>query len=405
MHLDIETVQVVTLFVTFVSGWLLLFAWLPNRRLTSLAMWGVGCVAASSGEFLMIERANLPSFLFVDLAGGLILLGYGLIWSGLRQFAGNPVVGRLVLGPILIWLAACRLGWLGPNSDIHVIVLLLSLAAYLIAGSYEVWRSDSEVISRWPAVIFLLAKAAAYMTAAVLQNKLPPPLGHATEVPYWIVFVYFGFLLIVCTLIFLAICMAKERIELDYRRASQIDSLTGIANRRAFFNVGNRLLQRTLAERKPVAILLMDLDAFKRVNENYGHQIGDRVLRNFSESVRATLRGKDYFGRLGGQEFACLLPGVAEAQAHLVAERIRVGCEDQRIMRGSARYLGATVSIGIVVAHAPGYSLDTLLADANLALYQAKAKGRNRVEQVKASGAVPDERNEPSYVHNGSLQH
>jgi diguanylate cyclase (GGDEF)-like protein len=152
--------------------------------------------------------------------------------------------------------------------------------------------------------------------------------------------------------------------------------LTGIANRRAFFDLGGPLLEWAVADRRPAALLLFDLDRFKEVNDTAGHQAGDRVLKAFCELVAASMRPGDLFGRLGGEEFACLVENATMAQALHTAERLR---REFEAMRFPGLEGNATVSIGVAMASEAGRSLPALLAIADRALYRAKADGRNRV--------------------------
>ena len=152
--------------------------------------------------------------------------------------------------------------------------------------------------------------------------------------------------------------------------------MTGIANRRAFFDLGGPLLEWAVADRRPAALLLFDLDRFKEVNDTAGHQAGDRVLKAFCELVAASMRPGDLFGRLGGEEFACLVENATMAQALHTAERLR---REFEAMRFPGLEGNATVSIGVAMASEAGRSLPALLAIADRALYRAKADGRNRV--------------------------
>jgi diguanylate cyclase (GGDEF)-like protein len=174
----------------------------------------------------------------------------------------------------------------------------------------------------------------------------------------------------------LRIAMSKERAELAQRKAALTDSLTGVPNRRAFFDVGGSLLERAFADRRNAALLLFDLDRFKQVNDTAGHQAGDDVLKCFSNLVVATLSHGDLFGRLGGEEFAALLANTSMAEALKTAERLR---RDFEAMSFSGLAAGATVSVGIAMSGETCRSLDALLAGADRALYRAKAEGRNRV--------------------------
>ena len=150
---------------------------------------------------------------------------------------------------------------------------------------------------------------------------------------------------------FLRVAMSKERAELEQRKAALTDSLTGIANRRAFFDLGGPLLEWAVAERRPAALLLFDLDRFKEVNDTAGHQAGDRVLQAFCDLVAASIRPGDLFGRLGGEEFGCLMADTSMAQALQTAERVR---REFEAMRLPDLEINPTVSVGVAMASEAG---------------------------------------------------
>ncbi len=153
------------------------------------------------------------------------------------------------------------------------------------------------------------------------------------------------------------------------------DSLTGLANRRQFMDVGNRELQLSRRSGRPMCVVMLDLDHFKSVNDTYGHAIGDLVLKRFASIALGTLRGSDIIGRIGGEEFALILREMAASAAAGVAEKLRAAVANDRT-DGLPAF---TVSIGVAVIGAQDKSVDDLLRRADKALYQAKAEGRNRV--------------------------
>jgi diguanylate cyclase (GGDEF)-like protein len=181
----------------------------------------------------------------------------------------------------------------------------------------------------------------------------------------------------------LLVNMAKERAELFQRKASLLDPLTGIANRRAFFDRAEELLRQTRAGGRTAALLLLDLDRFKEVNDTFGHQVGDRVLAQFCEVTKSILRPADIFGRYGGEEFVCFLPDTKSHEAQALAERVRHTFAEASLGNGPEGR-GVTVSVGMALLGATDQTLDQLLAAADRALYRAKAKGRNRVEGPRA---------------------
>ncbi len=173
---------------------------------------------------------------------------------------------------------------------------------------------------------------------------------------------------------------ARKRMEDELRQLATTDSLTGIANRRFFLQRATEELQRFKRYGGSVALLMLDLDHFKRINDTWGHAIGDRVLRHFTDQVQEHLRGTDILGRLGGEEFALLLPGAGIDGACGLAERLRQGIVATPVV-AEAGEVAYTVSIGVTMLDARDNEPDAALARADAALYRAKESGRNRVEK------------------------
>ena len=399
MHIDIPTLQFATAFVAVAAGCMLLFSWLQNRKTVSLAFWGAGYLAAAIGGILLLARHVLPEFVSINIGGALFLGAFGLMWSGVRKFAGRDVSLKLALAGAALWLIVGHFITFNTSPETRVIVAASLPAVYLIAAAVETWRCDRELMARWPAIVFLLAQAAFFLARIPFADRLPFPPGLSSETMSWAPAFAFVFLLNHFCLAFLALSMAKERLELEHRRTASIDALTGVANRRVFLEAGERLLQRTVAEGKPAAVLVLDLDLFKSINDTFGHHTGDRVLCAFCDTAADTLRPNDLFGRMGGEEFACLLPGASAANALQVAERIRASFEGRRVNVGN-HVSTSTVSIGIAMADNIGSDLVSVLAAADRALYQAKAKGRNRVEQARLPSPplVPAPALQPEHV-------
>lgn len=165
---------------------------------------------------------------------------------------------------------------------------------------------------------------------------------------------------------------------------ARTDHLTGLNNRRAFTELGAAAVDYCRRHGLPVGLLLLDLDRFKTINDTFGHAAGDEALRAFGRLLRESVRGSDVCGRVGGEEFAVVLPHTDLEQALVVAEKLRAACARLAIDAPEGRF-GITVSIG--VAHGPD-DFETLLRLADAAMYEAKLRGRNRVEVAPAGGGV-----------------
>lgn len=162
------------------------------------------------------------------------------------------------------------------------------------------------------------------------------------------------------------------------------DPLTGLANRRQFQAVLEREIDRVTRSGEAALLLMLDIDHFKRVNDSHGHRTGDLVLAAVSEQIRKALRDADIAGRLGGEEFAVMLPETGLGGAILVAERLRQQIATQAIDIGDGQTLQCTLSIGVACLDDATIDLEKLLHRADTALYSAKNGGRNKVVSYAA---------------------
>ena len=168
---------------------------------------------------------------------------------------------------------------------------------------------------------------------------------------------------------------AKERAE----ALARTDELTGLYNRRALLEEGTRLLNHAKRFKHPLSFIMMDVDYFKRINDTYGHAVGDRVLESLAKILRRTVREVDVVGRLGGEEFALILPETGMDKAANFAERLR-GLIENAVLSSAKGEISVTCSFGITTYRAGNLSLDNLISKADEALYRAKQNGRNRIE-------------------------
>lgn len=171
----------------------------------------------------------------------------------------------------------------------------------------------------------------------------------------------------------------RKEMETHLLRLATTDPLTGLNNRRSFEEIADREFKRAKRYGNPLAALMLDIDWFKQVNDNHGHAAGDDVLKAVARAITDTLRETDLAGRLGGEEFAALLPETEAKGAHEVAERLRHAVAEAAITAGGMQ-LQVTASIGVAARNDKDTDLASLLKRADEALYKAKQSGRNRVE-------------------------
>jgi len=374
MSLDLPTLMIMQSFAMACSGALLCFAWIQNRTAAVWGLWGIANTIAGAGIVSLMLGATFHLICFSAIGGFLMPTQSGLIWKAARMLESKRApLGYALAGPLAAGLGGPLLQGIAGSFSLAV------GAAYTLATAAVLWGGREErLTARWPLIILtgmhggaLLIGTYSTFTGSTGQDAVPAIMSLFG-------FIYFESIIFALGTSVFIFALVKERSEAASMLAARTDSLTGIANRAAFLASGKRVLERCRRDRTPVSVIMFDLDHFKDINDEYGHSVGDTALKTFCEIVVATLRPSDLFGRMGGEEFAALLPTTSIEAALLRAERIRLSFADAcRFVRGHR--VNATVSGGVSVSTEAEQPLDALLEEADAALYQAKTEGRNRI--------------------------
>jgi len=339
-----------------------------------LGEWSAALLIVFIGTMLGAATGKLPVVFTVSLARLLLASGLYLTYVGTQRFFGVTPRWRpwiaLIAGLLLVQL------WFTFVEPSYRIRLGLSnvLATYLFAAhAYLVIKQGSPTFARVMSIAVLVAMSAIQFMRLV--TSFIWPVGHDIFETASYHLVYVGSF-VFCILLFSVstVLLATERLHAELQHLANHDSLTNALTRRHLDEACFSELARCKRHGRNMALLMMDLDHFKSVNDRFGHQAGDRVLVNFANKVNTLLRSSDQLGRFGGEEFMALLPETSLEEAVLVAERIRAACA----LTDSGP--SCTVSIGITTNQQDDDTVDTLLARADAALYRAKANGRNQVE-------------------------
>ena len=356
-----------------------MLSWLQHRRVTALALWGSGFITASVATTLIIVlRGTIPNFWSIVVGNALLAAVYGILWCGARKFDGKNVSIPLALVGVLLWIVACAIGPIYARPEARAAVMTAIGIVYTLLAFFELWRGRGDNVWRWPIMVLLLAHAAVIPIHIPLAGALTHP--DPFDVDLFTFSIFEGAFICISTAYLLG-GLVKDRIATGYQRASLTDPLTGVTNRRGFFEKGERLLMRARLAREPAALIMFDLDQFKRINDRYGHHVGDEVLTAFCKVATTHLRPNDLFGRIGGEEFASLLPDTGLEDAVWLADRTRAAIEAASYHVGE-HSIHATVSVGVAFSSDATADLTGLLKAADQALYRAKKAGRNRVETL-----------------------
>jgi diguanylate cyclase (GGDEF)-like protein len=378
MRLDVNTLFIVTIHVEAILGLLLLFAWVQNPGIRALAWWGCAHLMRAASVVLFGLYGSVSVAVSIDLANTVLFLAYAVTWTGARVFDGRKPLPLYIVMGLVVWCVVSHLPTAFDPVDLRLMLASGIVAAYTWLTAYEFWRGRGEpLVSRWPAIFMLVAHGSLFLLRSPLAGLLPwLPADQALD-SVWLTVLSFEALLFTIAIAFILLAMAKERTEYRHRTAA-------------------RLAKRHAASSTPTAVLLIDLDHFKSINDRFGHAVGDRVLQIFAVSTMGVIRKSDLLGRLGGEEFAAVLYNVNGEKALALAEQIRSAFAEATLeVDGSP--VGATLSIGVVLHQGAPLDVSELLLQADQALYYAKERGRNRVEfahfdlaRRRSDAEVPD---------------
>ncbi len=385
--LDVTTLFVVATCLTGLLGLLLLVAWAKDR-IAALAWWGaaylIGGVSVAAWSLEGLVSPPLPT----GIANALLFVACGMMWNAARVFHGRRVLLSALLGGGGIWLVACVVTEFAQSPAARIVLSSLIVATYTFLTAAELWRERRKTLRRrWPALFVPMLHAAVFLFPIPLAGLLPGESGAAPVAAGWVALFVLETMLYAVGTAFIVLVLAKEHTLRIHKDAAATDELTGLLNRRGVLAAAAQLIADQARKGECVSALMFDLDHFKKINDRFGHAIGDKALHVFATTASVSTRATDVVGRFGGEEFVALLPGTL-VEAKIVAERVRKAFEAAGVTI-AGHELNATVSIG--AASGPsGTDIVALLAAADAALYRAKANGRNRVELAQ-EGEKPGE--------------
>lgn len=340
-------------------------------HIRGLGLWAAAPVSWLVSAALYAGRDSLPASVSVVGANTALALGALLYYAGCRQFLARQMHWRW--WALLLAGAAAALWWLVQVRDDYTLRLqLFNLLMIFIYGTnlrfllrHDTARLPMRMVqlvlgAHIAVLIFRLYTTMNGMAGSgLLEQTLPQTF-------------YIGaYALTVLMLSIGAVLMATDRLVSELDHLARHDPLTHTLNRRALFEHCEEELARALRSGKGPALLMLDIDHFKRINDSHGHQHGDSVLRHLAQSVQSVLRRTDRLGRYGGEEFMLLLPETGLADARAIAQRIH-----QANAGGHA--LDCRVSMGLTVWQGKQDTLQAMQTRADGALYQAKEHGRNQ---------------------------
>jgi diguanylate cyclase (GGDEF)-like protein len=378
MLLDISTLYLVsTMMAAMLGGMLLFFG--RQESIPALNWWGTAYLLGAASVALWTLAGDALGPLLSLAVNAVGFVACGMVWNASRVFHGRkPNLPGLVLGAIA-WIATA-MTLMPEAAELRMTIGAGIVAVYAALTASELWSERRRTLQRrWPAIVVPVLHGLVLMLPIVLGDFLRPQ-DAAFSGSIWLKVFSVELVLYAVGTVFVIFMLVSERAVTVHKTAASMDPLTGMFNRRGFSEASARVIEREAHAGRPVTVLIFDIDHFKSINDRFGHPAGDEILKLFSAIVINTLRITDLSGRIGGEEFAALLPCSLE-EGVLAAERVRETFAASGIAVDEGP-VDTTVSIGVAGGPA-GTELEVLLASADTALYQAKRGGRNRVEAAE----------------------
>lgn len=380
MKLDVPTLFVaVTLLSLLTSVWVCVMAWgQPSRD--ALWAWASALLAFCLCNLLFALQGQTASSL--PLVGGNLLASasLALMQLALWRFQMRRGLGLWALLPLAL-VPLAGLLFMGQARLLLGLFTLLFLAQIgVILGALVDPRQHHHGRGRYILLITLGTIELMLLARLVAVVVGWEQVSTGVELDQWQALLFISALIAVTSVTLGFVYMTMERAEQRNFELAMKDTLTGLSNRRAIGDQLHAAVARAQRQGQLLSVLMMDIDHFKRINDSFGHQAGDRVLHGIAQTLQSRLRAQDQIGRFGGEEFLVVLPDTGLEGALTLAEDLRAAVEATPTEWGVHR-IPATISIGVRGGAITGAdTADGLVGAADAAMYRAKAAGRNRVE-------------------------
>jgi diguanylate cyclase (GGDEF)-like protein len=378
MSFDTSTLYLIaTMLAAMLGGMLVMFG--KQENIAALKWWGAAYLLGSAAVAIWTIYGDTLGPMTSLALTSIGFFACGMVWNASRVFHGRKLLWPgLVLGP-LVWIATMMT--LAPrDASIRLSMGAAIVAIYAALTASELWserRRDMQ--RRWPTVTIPVLHGFVLMLPILIGVYMRPYDANFSSSIWVTAFSVELVLYAICT-VFVIFMLVSDRTVAAHKNAASTDPLTGLFNRRGFAEACSRVIEREAIAGRPVTVMIFDIDHFKSINDRFGHPAGDEILKLFAVVISSNLRLSDLSGRIGGEEFAALLPCALE-EGVIVADRMRQVFEASNIVCDEGP-VETTVSIGVAGGPA-GTELEVLLAAADTALYQAKRGGRNRVEAAE----------------------
>jgi len=383
MDLDVRTILVLFSVLSIMFAGLIVLAGSNTKHMMSVRQWSLACLCVGIGLGLcfFFKVASDASRLAVIIGCTFLGASIALQFNGIRVFKSQP--SYLLPSLMFVMLVCISTTWfelIQPSVSHRSISNAILFSSGYFACAYVLFRNVKpalKLVTYFTGSAFALL-ASVLLIRAILIYQLPTSFTLYSNIPMNPNSLVLGCLFQLCVS-FGFLLMLNRALVSEIAQVAARDNLTGAFNRRELETELRRLQSRYQRTADTFCVMLIDIDNFKLINDNYGHLVGDEVLRRFARIVFASIRAEDYFARYGGDEFCILLPSTRLDEAMILANRLRQSYANTPHMIND-EVIQSTISIGVTEASSLGGGYDAIIALADKALYQAKNSGRNRVQ-------------------------
>lgn len=389
-QLDFRTLSLTLMLFSLLFGLgMFLYARVHNK-FSGITTIGTGYLMIGLGCTLVGLRHLINDFTSIVIANLIICLGVILVYKGLFSFLAISLRLERFLSPLLLLFLLAGLYYYStyiPDINRRIEVFSTVFAALCFIGAFGLLlytRTHNRAAVRVLTGMFVLV-GAFHLFRVVWTTFDPPQHDFMTTGLLSSLAVISGELLVILSS-FATLWMATDELQNELSTKARVDPLTHLFNRRAFEESCDMELSRAQGSGTTFCILICDLDHFKQVNDQYGHQIGDEVLKRFAATLSGNVRKQDILARFGGEEFVLLMPDTNTEQGLLAAEHLRARTQTMQVAIDSDVNLNISASFGVAHYSRDDVDWSTVLHRADSALYAAKEQGRNKAVGLPSGG-------------------
>lgn len=382
--LDMKTVMILIVLGHLFSLLLISAYWRTHTKDQILSKFLLAKLTQGFAWMLIVVRNGIPDVYTMSIANSLLFIGFALETVAMLRLmqafnrSAKVLYIVLTLGAIVGYLLVIVFN---NHENIRIAEASIGTALFMVVPAYFM------ILSKAASYIMKLIGLLYIFTIVSLIGRAIVALVSDQTIGMFTPGIYQTFTFLALFLIMFIgnigfVLLLKEQADQELIRLANYDDLTGIFNRRTFVSLSKQMIAEYAKKREPLSLVLFDIDHFKKINDTYGHHIGDRALQQLAKRIRSMLRGTDSFSRYGGDEFAILLPGADESEADRMVEAFRQSTT-QILIPDMASSL--SISLGVVTLIPTEQTrLETLYKLCDKALYDAKHNGRNGAARTRS---------------------